>query len=216
MERPAPIEGVPRKPREDVEGAVHHVYARGNRREDIYVDDVDRRTYLSLLAGVVRSCGWRCLMYCLMDNHVHLLIETPRANLAAGMQRLHSVYAQRFNARHDRCGHLFQGRYGSVRITGDEQMWAVAAYIAGNPVEAGLCQRPEEWRWSSHRVIAGMRVAPRWLHIDRLLWFFGGLGGAARKQYLAVVDGRLVAKRAALPAAHQAPPSHNGDRRLSE
>jgi hypothetical protein len=61
-----------------------------------------------------------------------------------------------------------------------------------------------------------MRVAPRWLHIDRLLWFFGGLGGAARKQYLAVVDGRLVAKRAALPAAHQAPPSDNGDRRLSE
>ena len=103
-----------------------------------------------MLAQAVRRQRWSCLAYCLMHNHIHLLVETPQPNLGAGMQRLHGLYAQTFNKRHKRCGHLFQGRYGGDRVRTDEQLLTAARYIALNPVEAGLCERPDEWPWSSH------------------------------------------------------------------
>jgi putative transposase len=110
----APKSGVPRKPRAELAGGVHHVFARGNGRQLIYLDDADRGSYLAMLARAVAHRQWRCLAYCLMDNHVHLLIETPLPNLGAGMQWLHGRFAQQFNERHGRSGHVFQGRYGSV------------------------------------------------------------------------------------------------------
>jgi REP element-mobilizing transposase RayT len=125
-----------RKPREDVADGISHVFARGNDRRVIYRDDSDRQTYLRLLARAVTQFRWGVLAYCLMPNHVHLLIETPLANLGAGMRWLHGLYAREFNDRHGRSGHVFQGRYGSVRVKSDEQLWGVAAYIAMNPVEA--------------------------------------------------------------------------------
>ena len=102
-----------------------------------------------------------------MDNHVHLLLETPQTNLGAGMQRLHGVYAQTHNKRHGRSGHVFQGRFGANRVTTDAQLWVTARYIARNPVEAGLCARPEEWQWSSHASILA-NAAPPWLDRERL------------------------------------------------
>ena len=122
---------------------------RGNAKQAVYLDDVDRWTYLRLLGLSIRKRRWRCLAYCLMDNHVHLLLETPHAGLAVGMQWLHGVYAQTFNERHGRVGHLFQGRYGSVRVTTDAQLWALLRYVGVNPVEAGLCASPSDWRWRS-------------------------------------------------------------------
>src|SRR3954454_20748947 len=101
---------MPRKPRVELAGGVHHVYARGNAREDIYRDDVDRRMYLHTLGREVARWKWRCLAYCLMSNHVHLLLETPEPNLGRGMQRAHGTYARLFNRRHARVGHVFQGR----------------------------------------------------------------------------------------------------------
>jgi putative transposase len=187
---------VPRKPRIEVEGGVHHVFARGNDRRDIFVDDADRRLYLATLGGVIRWKGWRCLAYCLMPNHIHLLLETPRANLGAGMQYLHGSYANEFNQRHGRSGHVFQGRYGAVRITTDEQLWHVAAYIALNPVAAGLCERPEQWPWSSHGSTVAGRSHPRWLDVARLLSYFEGLSGDARERY-AEITGADVGQAAA-------------------
>ncbi len=175
---------MPRRSRQELEGAVHHVFARGNDRREIYVDDVDRRIYLATLGRVTRRQRWRCLAYCLMPNHVHLLVETPLANLGAGMQRLHGHYAQIFNARHGRSGHVFQGRYGSVRVTTDDQLWAATAYVALNPVAAGLCQAPEEWAWSSHASTLDGRARPRWLDVPRLLSYFEGLGGDPRERYV--------------------------------
>jgi putative transposase len=171
------------------------VYARGNDRRDIFVDDVDRRLYLETLGGVVRWKRWRCLAYCLMPNHVHLLLETPHANLGAGMQYLHGRYANDFNQRHGRSGHLFQGRYGSALVTTDEQLWHVAAYIALNPVSAGLCRRPEEWPWSSHASTIGGRARHGWLDKGRLLAHFEGLGGDPRRRYAAMteIDGAAAA-----------------------
>jgi putative transposase len=172
---------MPRKPRENVEGGVYHVYARGNAGVQVYLDDEDRHAYIRRLGQVTSSVRWRCLSYCLMDTHVHLLLETPQANLSNGMQRLHGGYAQAFNKRHSITGHLFQGRYGAVRALSTEQVWTTAAYIARNPVEASLCQQPAAWPWSSHRAtLAGF--GPSWLDSKRLLWYFGG-GQDARTLY---------------------------------
>ena len=179
---------MPRKPREEVEGGVFHVFARGNDKRLIYRDDVDRRTYLRMLGGTVKQRRWHLLAYCLMENHVHLLLETPAANLAVGMQRLHSLYAREFNTRHRRSGHVFQGRYGAVRITTDEQLWTAARYIVLNPVKAGLCQSPDEWRWGSHAAVLG-GGAPDWVDHSRLLEHFGAAGGDAAIRYMTMVTG---------------------------
>ena len=162
---------MPRRAREEIEGGVFHVYARGVEKRPIYRDDEDRRAYLRLLDEVIESTGWLCLSFCLMDNHVHLLVETPKANLAEGMRQLHGEYARAFNARYERSGHLFQSRYGAKRIKSQAQFWVVVAYIVNNPVEAGLCDRPEEWRWASHGSVLDGH-SPSWLAERRLLEYF--------------------------------------------
>lgn len=127
-----------------------HVWARGVERRVIFIDDEERRLYLALLRGVATRLGWRVLAYCLMPNHVHLLIETTRPNLGRGMHRLHGAYAQFFNERHGRVGHLFQSRFGSRVVQDEPDVATVLAYIAANPVAARLCSRPEDFRWSSY------------------------------------------------------------------
>src|SRR4051812_28426682 len=136
--------------------------------------------YLSMLGKTVDRARWRCLAYCLMDNHVHLLVETPEANLGFGMQRLHGSYALSLNQRHKRSGHVFQGRYGSTWVKDEPQLWTVVRYVALNPVEAGLGEAVD-WRWSSHAAILG-GGGPGWVDVDRLLSFFwaGGGGPLAR------------------------------------
>jgi putative transposase len=142
------------------------VYSRGNERRAIFLDNRDRRTYLAMLGSVTRRCSWRCLGFCLMDNHVHLLIETPVPNLAHGMQRLLGPYARLFNERYETAGHVFQGRYGSRRIRDEVHLITTIRYIARNPVEAGLCAAEHEWPWSSRAmVVAG--TAPAWLDAQR-------------------------------------------------
>jgi REP element-mobilizing transposase RayT len=179
---------MPRKPREEEAGAVHHVYARGAKQAVIYRDDEDRSRYLAMLGRAVVDQGLRCLSYCLMDNHVHLVIETPRANLGVGMHRAHGPFAQSFNRRHGTSGHVFQGRYNAKRVRSDAQFWTLAAYVARNPVAAGLCERPEQWRWSSHAATLGVGgVAPAWLDVGRTLELFSSAGGDPRERYAAFV-----------------------------
>lgn len=140
---------MPRLARNEIAAGIWHVYARGVERRSIFVDDDDRRRYLQLLALVVSTFGWRCLGYCLMPNHVHLLIETREPNLGKGMHSLHGRYARHFNDRHARVGHLFQSRFGSKEIAGPLEVVSVLSYIAANPVHADLCARAEDYRWSS-------------------------------------------------------------------
>jgi putative transposase len=179
---------MPRKPREEVPGGIHHVFARGNNRQLLYWDDEDRVLYLTLLCRVVRWRRWRCLAYCLMSNHLHLLVETPEPNLGDGMHTLHSGYALLYNRRHRRCGHVFDGRFGSNVVRDDEQLWTVTRYIQRNPVEAGLCAVASEWKWSSH---GGMLdgTAPQWLDRTRLLSFFETMGRQAELTYRELIDG---------------------------
>lgn len=134
-----------------IAGGIYHVTSRGNRRQSICYDDHDRRCFLSMQDRVVARCGWRLHAYCLMDNHFHLLIETPKPNLSVGMQRLKCEYAAYFNARHALEGHLFQQRFGSRVIESEEYFSDALRYIALNPVRAGLCGHPSEWPWSSFR-----------------------------------------------------------------
>jgi putative transposase len=181
---------VPRKPREEVAGGIHHVFGRGNNKALLFRDDVDRQGYLWLLGRVVGLKAWRCLSYCLMDNHLHMLIETPQPNLGEGMQRLHGDFGRGFNRRHARSGHVFQGRFGSTPVRDDEQLWTVAGYIAANPVEAGLCRTPEAWRWGSHACATGASPAPAWLDLERLYERFEVWGGDPRARYLEAVAQR--------------------------
>ena len=130
----------------------------------MFLDDADRWAYLRLLGTVVRWAGWRCIAYCLMDNHVHLLVLTPRPNLGRGMQALHGDFARAFNDRHGLSGHLFQGRFDNSLVHDDAQLLNVAAYIARNPVEAGMCAHPGDWPWSSYG-----RSGPAWVDRGPLL-----------------------------------------------
>jgi REP element-mobilizing transposase RayT len=179
---------VPRPLRQEQEGGVFHVYARGNNRRAIFTDGVDRQRYLGLLARSVRHHRLLLLSYCLMPNHVHLLVETPETNLATAVQRVHGPYAQAFNRRHGCVGHLFGGRYGCVPITSDAQLLIAARYIALNPVAASLVSDPGDWPWSSHRALTGIEEVPSWLSAGRLMEHFSGWSPEPLRAYAALVS----------------------------
>ena len=179
---PASVAQVARPLRLEVAGGIYHVTARGNERRAIYRDDTDRRSFLEALQKTLARFHWRCLSYCLMTNHYHLLVRTLEPNLSRGMRDLNGVYAQSFNRRHGRVGHLFQGRFKTILVEADEQLLAVIAYIVRNPVRAGMRSEPEQWPWSSHRAALG-RCAPGVLALDELLGWFGSDRTRARARY---------------------------------
>jgi putative transposase len=125
-----------------------HVTTRGGRRGDIFVDDVDRRAFLSLLGRVVSHHRWKCHAFCLMTTHYHLVVEATADDLSRGMQRLNGGYARRFNERHGTGGHLFGGRYRALAIESEEHLDAAREYVLANPVRAGLCRSVDDWPWS--------------------------------------------------------------------
>lgn len=164
-------------------GALYHLTARGNARGEIFLDDEDRRLFAGLLSKEIAQQGWRCYAYCLMSNHFHLLIETPAGNLVSGMRRLNGVYTQAFNRRHGRVGHVLQGRYKAIVVDKESYGLELCRYIVLNPVRAKMVKRPEDWRWSSYRAIAGLVSAPDWLDVDWLLRQFGSDVNRARYAY---------------------------------
>lgn len=172
-------------------GAVYHVTSRGNARQDIVADDGDRKQFFTLLAHVVDRFGWRCHAYCLMDNHYHLLIETPRPNLSQGMRQLNGRYTQAYNRAHQRVGHLFQGRFTAILVEKDAHLLELCRYVVLNPVRAKMVPHPRLWGWSSYRATVGEAPAPRWLTVDWILGQFAQRVGLAQKQYRAfVAEGR--------------------------
>lgn len=172
-------------------GAVYHVTSRGNARQDVVADDRDRATFLALLAHVVDRFAWRCHAYCLMDNHYHLLIETPQPNLSRGMRQLNGRYTQTYNRRHHRVGHLFQGRFTAILVEKDAHLLELCRYVVLNPVRANLVPHPRLWPWSSYRATVGETHAPPWLTTDWILGQFGQRVGPAQEKYRAfVAEGR--------------------------
>jgi len=154
------------------EGAVYHVIVRGNERKAVFRDDEDRQVYLKRLAKCRERYGFRLLAFCLMGNHVHLAIERGATRLSRVMLTLQSAYAQSFNRRHGRVGHLFQGRYKAFVVEKDRYLLALVRYIHENPVKAGLAAAANEYEWSSDRYYRRGK-GPEWLDLDVVLPLFG-------------------------------------------
>ncbi len=187
-----------RPPRISFEGALYHITARGVACQDIFWDCEDRGMFLNILADVVKRHGWLLYAYCLMDNHYHLLVETPRANISKGMHLLNTRYCIRFNRRHERVGHVLQGRFKSLLVDRHSYLLELSRYIVLNPVKAGLVKRPEDWEWSSYRAAIGLEGVPDFLRTEHILEMFSPDIQEARKLYREfVMDGlsRLGMKR---------------------
>jgi REP element-mobilizing transposase RayT len=168
-------------------GALYHITSRGNARQDIYLLDLDRTTFLQTLADTIETHNWICHAYCLMGNHYHLLVETPDGNLSRGMRDLNGVYTQKFNQSHRRNGHIFQGRYKAFIIEKEGYLQEVARYIVLNPVRAKIAAHPRLWRWSSYKATAGEIATPAWLRTDLILGMFGKKVKSAQRAYRAFV-----------------------------
>ena len=145
---------MPRKLRVEYPGAIYHVMNRGDRREPIFKDDADRKAFLATLGEACAKTGWQVHALCLMPNHFHLVVETPQANLVAGMKWFLGTYTGRFNRRHKLFGHLFSGRYKALVVegSGNGYLKAVCDYVHLNPSRAKLLKPDEplkEYRWSS-------------------------------------------------------------------
>lgn len=164
-------------------GAVYHITSRGNARKRIFKDDIDRDKFLETLSIVVTRFKWLCHAYCLMDNHYHLLIETPDANLSKGMRQLNGVYTQSYNRRHRKTGHIFQGRYKAVLVEKESYLLELSRYVVLNPVRAGITEKPEDWKWSSYSATVGIKKTPHYLTVDWILGEFGSIRRKAEKQY---------------------------------
>lgn len=161
-----------RTPRWNIEGGTYHVMNRGNRKQRIFEDDRDRRTFLRILIDEQEVHGVKLLGRCEIDNHFHQVVVTPRGNLSAFMERFEGTFARYSNARHRNVGHLFQGRFRGVVIEHDIHLLTALCYVFLNPVSARLVARPEEYRWSSYAATIGLRPTPKYLQIDWLTDLF--------------------------------------------
>jgi putative transposase len=184
-------------------GARYHVTARGNEQKAIVRDDLDREDWVVTFGLVCARFGWRCLEWCLMDNHFHAVLETPKANLARGMQQLNGRYAQRFNQRYDRVGHLFQGRYKALLTQNDAHLLGACRYTVLNPERTETPRRYDTWRWSSYRANAGLEPAPQWLDSDQLLAHFAPDRALAQRRYRAFIRAGLENAAGSPPAESQ-------------
>jgi REP element-mobilizing transposase RayT len=176
-----------------VENGHYHVTARSWDHSELFGDDENRLEFLDRVAMTVERFDWRCLAYCLMGNHFHLLVRTPLANLPRGMQRLNSGYAQFFNRQRARRGPVFEDRYGAVLIQREPHLLEVFRYIALNPVRAGLCRSPHRYVWSSYAATAGRAPVPAFLAPGEVHELFasatGGDGRASYREFVgAAVD----------------------------
>ena len=169
-------------------GAWYHVMNRGLEKKPIFLCNKHKQYFLSLLAQISDNFKVEVHAYCLMENHYHLLMHTPFANLSRAMQYLNGVYAQRFNVVQDRCGPLFQGRYKAILVDSDEYLLTVSRYIHLNPVDANIVYRPEHFRWSSYRAYL-LDSGPSWLHKEEILNCFQQI--RPHKEYKLFVEQHL-------------------------
>lgn len=164
----------------EFEGAWYHVMSRGAARRDVFVTDNQRDRFLELLGDLASRFEIETHVYCLMTNHYHLLLHTPDGNLARGMRHLNGVYTQYFNRGQKRDGPLFRGRYKAILVDADDYLLHLSSYIHRNPVEAGMVERLEDYRWSSYPSYVGRRKPPPWLHRDMVYSLLGGKAGRYR------------------------------------
>jgi len=167
----------------NIENGLYHVTSRGNEKKKIYDTPGDKEAFLGILSKVVKRYGWLCHAYCLMSNHYHLMIETPKCNLSQGMRQLNGVYTQFYNFKHKRNGHLFQGRFKAILVEKEVYLLALIRYVVLNPVKAEICKFAGEYKWSSYNATAGKVNKPEFLFTDWILSQFDSMRAAAVKKY---------------------------------
>lgn len=162
----------------EFEGAVYHITSRGNERQKIFVDNKDREKFLNILEEYHKR--FKAIFHCfaLMNDHYHLLLETPLGNLVRIMQGINGRYTGYFNRRHGRIGHLFQGRYRGILVDKESYLLVLNRYIHLNPVRAGICKRPEDYFWSSYRGYMNLQERLQWVEYDWILAQFVGSEGS--------------------------------------
>jgi putative transposase len=158
----------------EYKGALYHIMSRGNEGRSIHSDDVDRDLFLSLLGEMSERFGIEIHSWVLMSNHYHLLVKTRQANLSRGMQWFGVTYTRRFNLKHNRSGHLFQGRFKNLLVENDSYFLRLSCYIHRNPLRAKMVKRLAAYEWSSYRTYAYGEPGPDWLETDLILSQFGG------------------------------------------
>ena len=169
-------------------GALYHVTARGNARQDIFLDDEDRHSFLAVLERVVSRYHPLLHAYCMMGNHFHLVLETPEGNLSPIMRQLNGIYTQAFNRRHGRVGHVLQGRFKAILVERDSHLLELCRYVVLNPVRARMTRKAAKYPWSSYRATAGLDAIPSFLCTDWLLSQFGKQRSSAQRKYQAFVE----------------------------
>ena len=175
-------------------GAYYHITSRGNERKAIYRNKGDRRSFLLYLKSAYLRYGAIIHAYCLMDNHYHILLETPRGNLSQIMRHINGAYTTRFNIKHKRKGHLFQGRYKAILVDADAYLTELSGYIHLNPVRAGMVDMPEKYSWSSYRYYIGKKKKPDWLFVDSILGYFEHITVSPEENYSNFVLAKIFAK----------------------
>lgn len=173
------------------EGSTYHLMARGNDRRRIFEDDEDRSCLLGLMDVVATHRAWVGYAYCLMENHLHFVVTTPRADVGDGMRDLLSRYARRFNRRHGRSGHLFSERYRLVLVQDDAQLLATIRYVARNPTRAGITASPEDWPWGSYPALASGRAPAKCISREAVLALFHPVADTARGLLAHFVEDRV-------------------------
>jgi REP element-mobilizing transposase RayT len=182
---------MPRQPREQAAGLTYHVMARSTFGRRVFLVNDDRRYFEFRLEDVVRRFEWSVKAHCLMGTHYHLLVTTPKANLAEGIHRLNGLHAQAFNHRHDEFGHLFRSRYQSVIVEAEGHLLELLRYLALNPVRAGLCAHPRDWRWSSYAAAIGWAAPAPFLDLEEVLLLFANDRAVARDRLQEFVESVL-------------------------
>lgn len=164
-------------------GAFYHVTSRGNERKAVFKNKRDRLKFLEYLETATERYHAVFHAFCLMDNHYHLLLETPSGNLSQIMRHINGAYTTYFNIKWARSGHLFQGRYKAILVEKDEYARELSRYIHLNPVRAKMVEMPEEYVWSSYNFYIGRKKAPEWLHREFILGYFGEKESVSQRGY---------------------------------
>ena len=164
-------------------GAFYHVTSRGNERKDIFKSRCDREKFLEYFESAAKRYDAVIHVFCLMDTHYHLLLETPTGNLPQIMRHINGAYTTYFNVKRGRSGHLFQGRYKAILVDIDEYAKELSRYIHLNPVRTKMVKTPEEYEWSSYQFYIGEKKPPEWLYRDFILGYFGKKVSIAQKEY---------------------------------
>lgn len=176
---------MPRKPRLDVPGALHHIMVRGNNKENIFTDDQDKSKFLQRLGENIAEAKCSVYSWVLMSNHVHMLFKSGQKGISAVMRKLLTWYAVYFNRRHKRTGHLFENRYKSILCDEDNYLLALIRYIHLNPIRAGMVKTMEEldsYMWSGHSAVMGKAECP-WMDTDYVLLQFNDTKRKSRNAY---------------------------------